>query len=102
MGKQRQRHVQNHSQEHPVSVCVLQQNFNTVREIHCAVEEERRSRNGDAKSLGSVGGMETIIKGKKGICLFFPLSTKHRRLMQFHSQVWFTLAPFYYPRPGGG
>lgn len=41
------------------------------------------------------GGMETLINAKMGFVYFFSLSIKHRRLMQFHTQVWFTLAPIH-------
>lgn len=45
-------------------------------EIYCAVAEKRRGRNGDAKSRGSFGGMETLINAKMGFVYFFhfPLS----------------------------
>lgn len=71
---------------------------NTIMEIYCvlcSVVEKRRSRSGDAKSRGRVRGNGNAHKCKNGFCLFFSLSIKHRRLMQFHSQVWFTLAPIH-------
>lgn len=68
----------NHSTAHPVSVSVLQQRQHHNGDILCfAVAENRRSRSGDAKSRGSLGGMETLINAKMGFVYFFhfPLST---------------------------
>lgn len=94
-GKAETKACSNYSPAHPVSVSTLQQRLHRSCEICRAVAEKRRSRSSDAKSWGSVGGMETLINAKNGFCLFFSLSIKHRRLMQFHSQVWFSLAPIH-------
>lgn len=66
-------------------------------EQRCAVAGKRRSsRSSDAESRGGGwNGNAHKCKKKKGFVYFFSLSIKHRRLMQFHSQVWFTLAPFH-------
>lgn len=45
--------------------------------------------------LRNCGANGNTHKCKKCVLSIFSLSIKHRLLMQFHSQVWFTLAPIH-------
>lgn len=73
MGKKRQRHVQTAVLRIlflSVSCNLPPYKGNTIMEIYCAVVG--RSRSGDSKSRGSVGGVEMLINAK--MCFVFSFS----------------------------
>lgn len=100
--KQRQRHVQT-TVLHILFLLVAYNGLASSQRQHhngdilcsvlCSWKEEEQEW--WCKESRACGGNGNAHKCKNGFCLFFSLSIKHRRLMQFHSQVWFTLAPIH-------
>ncbi len=99
-GKTETETCSNHSPAHPVSGSILQLYKNdTIMKTYCAVAKKKEEeQQWWCKESRKCGGNGNAHKCKNGFCLFFSLSIKRRRLMQFHSQVWFTLAPIHCPR----